>query len=290
MAGQEDAAAEYYRQAGDHARTLYANAEALAHLNTALALGHPEAAALHEAIGDLQTLTGEYGAALDSYETAAALSEGVALAGVEHKLGIVHGRRGEWERAESHLEEALASYGEESSAGPRARVNADWSLTVYHYGDLARAITLATRAFQLAEGAGDIRAEAQAHNMLGILAARRGDLAEAESNLGKSLHLGEKLGDPAAQVAALNNLSLAFAASGDVARAQELAEKALSLSAAQGDRPREAAIHSNLADLLHAAGRSNEAMLHLKQAVAIYAEIGVEAGDVQPAVWRLTEW
>jgi hypothetical protein len=31
-------------------------------------------------------------------------------------------------------------------------------------------------------------------------------------------------------------------------------------------------------------------MLHLKQAVAIYAEIGVEAGDVQPAIWRLTEW
>jgi predicted ATPase/DNA-binding SARP family transcriptional activator len=290
MAGQEDVAAEYYRQAGDHARTLYANAEALAHLSTALALGHPEAEALHEAIGDLQTLTGEYGTALISYETAAALSEGVALAELEHKLGIVHGRRGDWARAESHLEEALASYGEEGPAGPRARVYADWSLTVYHYGDTARAITLATRAFELAQGAGDMRAEAQAHNMLGILATRRGDLVEAESNLAKSLLIAEKLADPTSQVAALNNLSLAYASSGEWGRAQELAEKALSLSAAQGDRPREAAIHSNLADLYHAAGRSHEAMFHLKQAVGIYAEIGVEAGDVQPAIWRLTEW
>ena len=31
-------------------------------------------------------------------------------------------------------------------------------------------------------------------------------------------------------------------------------------------------------------------MAHLKQAVRIYAEIGVEAGAVQPHIWKLTEW
>ncbi len=31
-------------------------------------------------------------------------------------------------------------------------------------------------------------------------------------------------------------------------------------------------------------------MAHLKEAVAIYAEIGVEAGAVQPGVWKLTVW
>src|SRR5205823_10814329 len=50
LAGNEPAAAEYYRQAGEHARTLYANAEALSHFHRALALGHPDTAALHEAI------------------------------------------------------------------------------------------------------------------------------------------------------------------------------------------------------------------------------------------------
>jgi len=126
--------------------------------------------------------------------------------------------------------------------------------------------------------------------MLGILATNRGDLAEARSHLEKSLELAETLADPAAQAAALNNLALAYAAAGTLPRALELAESALSLSVAQGDRPREAAIHSNLADLLHALGRSEEAMRHLKHAVTIYAEIGVEAGDVQPAIWKLTEW
>ena len=290
LAGSEDLAADYYRQAGEHARRLYANAEALAHLRMALALGHSDVAALHEAIGDLQTLLGEYGEALGSYETAAALSDGEALAGIEHKLGTVYGRRGEWESAESHLEAALSSYGENGPAGKKARVYADRSLVAYHRGDIAEAQELATHAFRLAQDAGDMRAQAQAHNMLGILAASRGDFAEARSNLEESLALAEKLADPAARAAALNNLALAHGAAGEPDRALSLAENALVLSAAQGDRHREAAIHSNLADLLHASGRSEEAMSHLKQAVAIYAEIGVEAGDVQPAIWRLTEW
>ncbi|MFN8455932.1 MAG: AAA family ATPase [Anaerolineae bacterium] len=109
LAGQDSEAADYFKQAGEHARALYANAEALAHFRSALALGHPDAVALHEAIGDLHTLLGEYSAALTAYETAAALLGGqpstpeerltlsVALARVEHKLGDVHHRRGEWE-------------------------------------------------------------------------------------------------------------------------------------------------------------------------------------------------
>ena len=31
-------------------------------------------------------------------------------------------------------------------------------------------------------------------------------------------------------------------------------------------------------------------MAHLKQAVTIYAEFGVEAGAVQPQIWKLAEW
>ena len=65
LAGQDAEAAEYSRLAGDHARGLYANGDALAHYEEALALGHPDIAALHEAMGDLLTRHGEYGAALD---------------------------------------------------------------------------------------------------------------------------------------------------------------------------------------------------------------------------------
>jgi DNA-binding SARP family transcriptional activator len=302
LAGESAEAAHYFKLAGEHARTLYANAEALAHFRAALALGHPEPAALHEAIGDLQTLSGDYGAALASYETAAALCAPESLAGLEHKLGNVHHRRGDWELAESHFQSALNALDEmtdlaglgrparSEAAGERARLHADWSLTAHHRGQTDHALALARRALELAEAAGDRRARAQAHNILGVLASSQNDSAQARHHLEQSLALAEALDDLGARVAALNNLALAFRHGGETAPAIALTENALALCASQGDRHREAALHNNLADLLHAAGRPDEAMTHLKRAVALFAEIGAQAGDMQPEIWKLTEW
>jgi predicted ATPase len=290
LAGLAAAAAEYSRLAGEHARTLYANAEALAHLREALALGHPDLAGLHEAVGDLQTLSGQYGAALTSYEAAAALAEPGAQGTLEHKVGNVYQRRGEWDRAERHYETALAVLGEASQARETARLFADWSLTAHRRGQPGRASDLARQALALASTAGDRRALAQAHNMLGILATSQGDPDTARHHLEHSLELAANLNDPSAQVAALNNLALAWAADGETGRALELAERALALCSSQGDRHREAALHNNLADLLHRDGQADAAMAHLKQAAAIFAEIGHVAGTWQPEIWKLVEW
>ena len=72
LAGREAEAADWFQLAGEQARDLYANGEALAYFREALALGLAAAGALHEAIGDLLTLAGDYAAALPSYEAAAA--------------------------------------------------------------------------------------------------------------------------------------------------------------------------------------------------------------------------
>jgi predicted ATPase len=312
LTGQDSDAAEYFKLAGEHARRLYANAESLAHFRAALALGHPDAAALHEAIGDLHTLLGEYSAALTSYETAAALLGGegtktrgeekitlpahrliassASLARVEHKLGNVHHRRGDWELAESYFQAALAAQKEAGPDGECARLYADWSLTAHHQGQTTKALNLAQQARELAETAGDTQALAQVHNILGVLARSQNDSELACQHLEQSLTIAEALGDPTARIAALNNLALAYGANGDVERAIQLTQTALALCASQGDRHREAALHNNLADLFHAAGQTEAAMTHLKQAVTIFAEIGAEAGAPQPEIWKLVEW
>jgi DNA-binding SARP family transcriptional activator/Flp pilus assembly protein TadD len=290
LARQDSQAAEYYRLAGEHARSLYANAEALDHFRSALALGHPDAAELHEAIGDLQTLQGEYSGALTSYETAAALCEPDVLADLEHKLGTVHHRRGEWELAESHFQAAQAALGETDRPGQNARLYADWSLTAHQGRRTEQAVGLAHQALELAEAVGDTRALAQAHNILGILATNQGQLEKATHHLGQSLTLAETLDDPGARVAALNNLALARSASEDFERAIELTKTALGLCTKVGDRHRQAALHNNLADLYHATGQPEAAMSYLKRAVGIFAEIGEETGDWQPEIWKLMEW
>ncbi len=287
LAGREAEAADWFQLAGEQARDLYANGEALAYFREALALGSPAAGALHEAIGDLLTLAGDYAAALPSYEAAAAEASGAEIAGIEHRIGLVHDRRGEWELADGSFTAALAAL-PESATALRARIVADQSLTAHRRGRDDQALVLAQDALTLATAAGDRRARAQAHNLLGILAADDDRRAEAREHLEESLALAGP-DDPAARAAALNNLALLHRADGDLTGALELTEEALVLAVTVGDRHREAALLNNAADLLHAAGRHDEAMQRLKSAVAIFAEIG-EEGAMEPEIWKLVDW
>jgi tetratricopeptide (TPR) repeat protein len=252
-------------------------------------LEHPRPWELHEEIGAVLTLTGDYAQALLAYETAAALGPPESLPKIEHRLGNVHGRRGDYELANVHFAEALTALGNEDPARA-ARVHADWSVNAHRRGDRTEARTRGREALGLAERAGDERALAQAHNVVGLLARAEGDVEAALSAFSTSARLAGSLSDPTAHIAALNNLALAHGDAGDYDRAIQYATRALELCATQHDRHREAAIHNNLADLLHAAGRTDESMSHLKEAVTIFAEIGSNEPQPQPEIWKLVEW
>ena len=210
----------------------------------------------------MHTIRGEYRAALAAYETAAAIGSSDRLAGIEHKLGRVHDRRGQWDLAERHFEAALELGGEQ------ARVYADRSLAARHRGADGR-------------GARARRARARRWPRHPVTPRRSprpttssGMLRDDRAHLERSLALAETLPDPSVAVAALNNLALACARAGDRERALELTERAVALCTRQGDRHREAALYNNLADLLHHEGRSEEAMASLKHAATLFAEIG----------------
>jgi len=292
--GQEQAAAEYYYLAGDAARILYANAEALNHFTSALTLGHPETALLREVISDLQVLRGEYGAALTGYEAAAIEADeavngtvGDDFSRLQQKLGSVYHRLGEWKLAAYHFEAALARLADPVR---RSRLLTDWSLTAHRAGQDEEALTLAQEALDLATEAADTQALAQSHNILGILASSRGDQDTATQQLQQSLELAKMLADPDVQIAAMNNLARAYGAAGDLEQALALANEALAMCADLGDRHHEAALHNNQADLLHANGRSEDAMGHLKQSAIIYAEIGGDLDQWRPEIWKLDAW
>ena len=288
LAGREPDAARAFRQAGDEARSVFANAEALSHLRTALSLGHPDVVGLQTAIGDLQTVMGDYAGALASLESAAAAGVPEDLAEVQHRIGRLHHRRGEYALAEARLHTALAATAPADTAA-RASITVDLSLAAHSRGDTDQARALAEQARALAADAGDPRSLCQAHNLLGMLATTDGDTDGALENLRRSKELADELGDHDLRVATLNNLALAHRGRGDLAGATDLTVAALDLCTALGDRHREAALHNNLADLLHAAGRSEDAMAHLKAAVEIFSEIGSE-DEPQPEIWKLVRW
>jgi DNA-binding SARP family transcriptional activator/predicted ATPase len=289
LGGAAAAAADWHRRAGDQARAVFANHEALHHYRAAVRLGHPDPAALQAAVGDLETLLGNYDAALAAYTTAAAEATDADRWLVEQKLGAVCARRGDWDGAERHLAAAQAGLGTDGAQARRAGLAVDRGLVAHRQGRPADAERLAAEALELATEAGDADALARAHGITGTLASSGGDHDRARRHLEQSLTLAEGLADPSAQVAALNNLALAHRATGDLDQAIARTRTALELCARQGDRHREAALHNNLADLLHLDGRPAEAMDHLKRAVAIFAEVG-EPGTLEPEIWKLVSW
>jgi len=288
QAGQDQAAAQARLQAAGEASAVFAHAEAAEHLRAALALGRPDRVPVLLALGEVQSVLGEYADALVSLETAAAASTPDDLPEVEHRLGRLQHRRGEYALARAHLEAALTGLHDDRVAA-RAAVTADLALATYSLGELDRAQALAFEAGQLAERADDVRSQCQAHNLLGILATSAGDTAAAVDSLHRGLALAEQADDAELRVAALNNLALALSAAGEPEQAIEPAKAALELCAVTGDRHREAALHNNLADLMHATGRHEEAMAHLKAAVEIFVAVGTET-EPRPEIWKLVRW
>lgn len=288
-AGRSAEAAVAHRLAGEQARAVFANREAREHFEAALALGDPNTAELHESLAEVLTLLGDYPAAIAHFEVSAALAGPDRRAALDHRLGLVHARRGDWSRADGYVAGALASVPEEA-AEVRSALLADRSAIAHRAGNPAAAGDLAAQALDLAKVANDLPGVARAEDILGILARGRGDLAAARAHLERSTEAAGASPDPGPRIAALNSLALVHADLGDRDRAIELTREALVLCERQGDRHRQAALENNLADLLRAEGRQDEAMEHLKRAVAIFAEVGGQPGELQPEIWKLIEW
>ena len=296
LAGRTADAASAHLRAGQLARAVHANPEAREHYEAALALGHPDAAAIHEALGDLLTLMGDYVGALGHYETGQAEGDPERERSIEHRIGLVHARRGDLVRAERHLARASDPLLDDRRAG---RVLVDRGAIALGLGDEAGAAALAREAFQNSTDHDDPTGVARAEALLGMLARHSGELGEARRHLDAALAVVDEVDrrsasdeppDPGVRIAALNTLALVESDAGDLDAAEVLMRDALDRCERQGDRHRQAALENNLADLLHAQGREAESMEHLKRAVALFAEIGGSPGELEPEVWKLVEW
>jgi DNA-binding SARP family transcriptional activator/tetratricopeptide (TPR) repeat protein len=294
-AGRDAEAAETFREAGFAARAVYANREAVAHLETALALGHPDIGGIHLALGEIRTAQGDYAGAIAALEAAAAVSDEETLPAIEVRLGRIHARRGDTAAAASHLDAAIEALEQEDTAASPARAYVllraliERAATAVRAHDVDRATAAATRALVLADSAGDDPAAGAAHRILGLLARDRGDLVAARSSLRRSLAIANSDPDAGTAIAARNALALVEAASGDHSTAIALLETALEACRRTGERHLEAAVENNLADQLHAAGRQEEAMEHLKRAVAAFADVR-GSGELEPEIWKLVAW
>jgi adenylate cyclase len=197
--------------AGDRARAVYANDDAMRHYRRALQTldacpgAEVEIQAVRERLGDLLALTGTRSEALAQYEAAQrtleAADERGGAARLQRKIGRLHWEAGDRERARACFAAGLALLGDDGSPIERAQLYQEVGRLAFRAGDNARAVEWAERA--LAEAVTDESGEfertreiaamqAQAHNTLGVALARMGRLEEAVARIEQSIALAEQ--------------------------------------------------------------------------------------------------
>lgn len=273
-AGRREESAVAHAEAGAKAAAVHAHDTARAHFHAALAAGHADAGAIHRKLGDVERAAGHYSAAVASYHAAAAYGTDTDL---ERSIGDVYRRWGRWALADASLAAA------ESLASPHELplVLADRAEIAFRSGDRESASDLIRRSIALLDE--EPSTVARVRNVAGLVLDDREQFEVAVA-------VARKGGLMEEEAAALNNLALACLKRHQPEVALDHATRSLALLTHGGDRHRRAAVHGNLADVHHALGDEATSREHLLIAVGLFAEVGIEPGQWEPEVWKLTSW
>ena len=204
--------ARYLVAAGDWARAVYANEDAIRHYERALRTladcqdCDDQVQAVRERLADLLALTGRRAEALAHYEAVRqeleAAADRAGAARLHRKIGGLHWEAGDRERASACFASGLERLGEDGNPIERAQLFQEIGRLAFRAGDNAGAIAWAERA--LAEAASEeetatdperareaAATRAQAYNTLGVALARTGRLGEAVDQIEQSIGLAE---------------------------------------------------------------------------------------------------
>jgi predicted ATPase/class 3 adenylate cyclase len=266
--------ARYLLSAGDWARSMYANADAIQHYQRALdALEHCDAPAAatqieterlvaRERMADLLGPTGRRASALGEYEIVEAgyraAGDEPAQARILRKMGGLHWDAGARARALQCFEAGIALLGDHREHIEQAHLYQEMGRLTFRGGDSERAVEwaeqarlhaerLAANPALDAEGRREaVTAAAQSHNTIGVACARLGRLEEAVGHIERSVTLARENGLLQAACRGLANLSVLYSTL-DPARAIETCAAGLEMAKKIGDLGFQSRLYANLA-------------------------------------------
>jgi adenylate cyclase len=260
--------ARYLMAAGDWARGMYANADAIQHYQRALdALEHCEAVeterlVARERMADLLGPTGRRSAALGEYEIVEAgyrtAGDVPARARILRKMGGLHWDAGARARALQCFEAGLGLLARDREHIEQAHLYQEMGRLAFRGGDSRRAVEWAEQARLHAErlaadpaldAAGRAEAAiaaAQSHNTLGVALARLDRMQEAVGHIERSVALARENDLLQAACRGLANLSVLYSTL-DPARAIETCAAGLETAKKIGDLGFQSRLYANLA-------------------------------------------
>jgi adenylate cyclase len=259
--------ARYLLAAGDWARAVYANDDAIRHYERALRTlagcqaCEAETWGARERLADLLGLTGRRAEALAHYEAVRAEIEAAGdragAARLHRKIGGLHWEAGDRERAGACFASGLELLADDGDPIERAHLFQEMGRLAFRAGDNAAAIAWAERA--LAEAASEEKTatdpvrhreaaamRAQAYNTLGVALARTGRLAEAVDQIEQSIGLAEARDLLQAACRGYTNLGVLYS-SLDPPRSIETCLRGLETAKKVGDLGFQSRLYANLA-------------------------------------------
>ena len=264
--------ARYLVAAGDWARGVYANDDALRQYERALRVladcpnSEAEAHVARERAADLLGLAGRRAEALAHYEAVLAAMEAAgddaAVARLHRKIGGLHWEAGDRERAGAYFTAGLQRLGADGDRVERAHLYQEMGRLAFRAGDNTAAIAWAERALAEAAGeaapaAGAVGGDAErpreaavvrvhAYNTLGVALARTGRLGEAVEQIERSIALAEARDLLQAACRGYTNLGVLYS-SLDPPRSIETCRRGLDTAKKVGDLGFQSRLYANLA-------------------------------------------
>ena len=273
LGGDRRKGARYLVDAGDWARGLYANEDAIQHYERALVTleesgaSEPEVWAVRERLGDLLVPLGRRAAALGHYEAvlaaAAASDDRVTQARVHRKLSAMEWDAGDRPAAIARLRTGLELMEGQAEHIEQAHLYQEMGRHAFRAGDNQGALSWAERALAQAErvaatleppdaGADAKRATevatamAQAYNTLGVAAARTGRLRDAVGHIERSVAVAEAHDLMQAACRGYTNLGVLYSTL-DPKRAIDTCVRGLETAKKIGDLGLQSRLNTNLA-------------------------------------------
>jgi tetratricopeptide (TPR) repeat protein/transcriptional regulator with XRE-family HTH domain len=263
-AGRFAAARNLSRQAGNH----LGEARALANLG-----------AIHYKQGRYQQATGCYEQALSASRRIGDLAgEAVALG----NLGLIMGRQGRYQQASRLLRRSVGICQETGHIQQECFALASLGEVAMLGGDHKQAEDILRQGLRLCRAGGNRQNESLALTIMGDLRRRQGRSEAAADRLREALAICRELGDRGGEAKTLNRLGEVHLAADQPGDARGRHAAALGLATEIGDRLGQGHARDGLGNACHALGDTGEAGRHWREALVIYAALGVpEAARVR---------
>lgn len=278
----------YHLLAGNRARSLYANREAMAHYCRALEIAaqDPQAGddeqqiALWESLGDVQAFVGQYDQALQSYQAGlASCPQERRQALLYWRIGQVHERKGETDQALTYLRQALDMLGPQERSPEVVSVRTGLGWAHYYHGAYDQALQEGLAGLEIAQEQGYRRPLGDLLTLVAISLYEKGAYDRAESYCRQGLAISQAEGWDYELARLYSTLGTIAHGRGDYDRAIENHRNSLVTRQRIGDRRGIGIAYNNLSTALFEAGRHQEALETLRLSLGIWEELGDPLGQ-----------